>query len=73
MNLSIILTLLKLALWVVQSLERAKLKAEGKAEAHAESKEVHDARVVKADAARDAVTGLPADSVQHDPFNRDNR
>lgn len=43
MNLSIILTLLKLALWVVQALERAKLKAEGKAEAYAEQKAKNDA------------------------------
>lgn len=68
MNLSLILTLLKLALWVVRALERAKLKAEGKAEAYVEAKEVHDRRVVEADAAR-----ADADDIDslHDPFNRD--
>ncbi len=49
MNLSIILTLLKLALWVVQALERAKLKAEGKAEAYAEQKAKNDALQVHYD------------------------
>jgi Na+-transporting methylmalonyl-CoA/oxaloacetate decarboxylase gamma subunit len=69
MNLSLILTLLKLALWAVQALERAKLKAEGKAEAYAETKEIHDQRVAEALAARadaDDIAGV------HDPFNRDN-
>ena len=49
MNLSIILTLLKLALWVVQALERAKLKAEGRAEAYAEQKAKNDALQVHYD------------------------
>ena len=68
MNLSLILTLLKLALWVVQALERAKLKAEGKAEAYAETKEIHDKRVAEALAARadaDDIAGV------HDPYDRD--
>jgi len=69
MSLKLILTLLKLALWVVQALERAKLKAEGKAEAYVEAKEVHDRRVVEAAAARADADEL--DSL-HDPFNRDN-
>lgn len=49
MNLTLILTLLKLALWVVQALERAKLKAEGKAEAYAEQKAKNDALQVHYD------------------------
>lgn len=71
MNLSIILTLLKLALWFVKTLERAKLKAEGKAEAYAESKEIHDMRVAQAEAARRDADELAGDGVQLDPFNRD--
>ncbi|HEX9595299.1 MAG TPA: hypothetical protein VF982_00335 [Anaerolineales bacterium] len=70
MGLSFILTLLKLALALVSWLERAKLKAEGKAEAYAESKEVHDRRVAEADAARADADEL--DSLHStDPFNRD--
>ena len=68
MNLSLIITLLKLASAVVGWLERARMKAEGRAEAYAEAKEIHDQRVAEADAARadaDAIDGL------HDPFNRD--
>jgi Tfp pilus assembly protein PilO len=67
-KLSIILTLIKLALAIVQWLERARLKAEGKAEAYVEAKEIHDRRVAEAAAARadaDELDGL------HDPFNRD--
>lgn len=73
MNLSLILTLLKLALWFVKTLERAKAKAEGKAEAYAESKEIHDMRVAQAEAARADADELAADSVRNDPFNRDGR
>jgi hypothetical protein len=68
-KLSIILALLKLAVSIVGWLERARLKAEGKAEAYAEAKEVHDRRVAEADAARadaDELAGM-----HDDPFNRD--
>jgi hypothetical protein len=71
MNLSLILTLLKLALAIVSWLERAKLKAEGKAEAYVEAKEVHDRRVVEANAARADADELDRLSVDADPFNRD--
>lgn len=69
MRLSIILGLLKLLAIFVNWLERARLKAEGKAEAYAEAKKVQDERVAKANAARadtDAASGVP------DPFDRDN-
>lgn len=68
MKLSLIIALLKLAATIVGWLERARMKAEGKAEAYVEAKEVHDRRVAEALAARadaDDIDGL------HDPFNRD--
>ena len=68
MKLSIILTLIKLALAIVQWLERARLKAEGKAEAYVEAKEVHDRRVAEALAARDDADAL---GMHDDPYNRD--
>lgn len=68
MQLSFILTLLKLALALVSWLERAKLKAEGKAEAYVEAKEVHDMRVAEADAARADADAL---GMHDDPYNRD--
>lgn len=70
MKLSLIITLLKLLASIVQWLERERIKAEGRREAYAEAKEVHDRRVAEAHAARadaDAIDGL------HDPYNRDTR
>lgn len=71
MNLSIILTLLKLALWVVQALERAKLKAEGKAEAYAEASKIQSERIEAANAARADADHIAAGGLL-DPFDRDN-
>jgi len=69
MNLKLILALIQFASAVMVWLERERIKAEGKAEAYAESKEAHDQRVAQANAARadaDELAGL------HDPFDRDN-
>jgi hypothetical protein len=71
--LSIILTLLKLASAIVSWLERARAKAEGKAEAYVEAKEVHDRRVAEANAARADADDLDRLSIDADPFNRDRR
>lgn len=70
MSLKLIFALIQLVSTVLGWLERARIKAEGKAEAYAESKEIHDQRVAEANAARadaDELAGVP------DPFNRDNR
>lgn len=69
MTLKLIVALIQLASTIMSWLERARVKAEGKAEAYAEAKEIHDRRIAEANAARadaDELDGL------HDPFNRDN-
>ena len=68
MTLKLIVGLIQLASAIMSWLERARIKAEGKAEAYVEAKEVHDQRVAEAHAARDDADQL--DSL-HDPFNRD--
>lgn len=71
MNLSIVITLIKLVSTILGWLERARIKAEGKAEANAERAEIEKERIAAADAARadaDDISG-----VHDDPFNRDAR
>jgi len=66
--LKLIVGLIQLASAVMSWLERARIKAEGKAEAYVEAKEVHDRRVVEALAARDDADAL---GMHDDPYNRD--
>lgn len=67
--IKLILALLQFANAVVSWLERERLKREGKAEAYAESKEVHDQRIAEANAARADADELG--SMHDDRFNRD--
>lgn len=68
MTLKLIVGLIQLASAVMSWLERARIKAEGKAEAYVEAKEVHDQRVAEANAARDDADAL---GMHDDPYNRD--
>lgn len=69
--LSVLVALLKLAVWLVQALERAKLKAEGRIEADEEANAEQKRRIELAKAAGDDADRIAAGGLP-DPWDRDN-
>lgn len=70
--LSVLVALLKLATWLVQLLERAKLKAEGRSEADEEANAEQTKRIAEANAARADADALAAERLREsDGYRRD--